>query len=211
MRSWVSFFFSLELQSNAIGITKAGGWMQPLEICGQHQIAGYCHMLQDRMAIQRGPRKAWANRYSATGTLQWHRLGSAQLGTALLREGRVLVSRRVKLGTAAWAANQLCTGAAACAPAQDDPGLLFIQHLLICIWVLCPVLCPTVHKGFENTKCAQRRVNKMVRHWVFPQRAGWGHRDSLENRRFRQSCNACKEPAEEMEPGCLLWYMAEKQ
>lgn len=44
--------------------------------------------------------------------------------SALLREGSVLVSRKVKLGTAAWAANQLCTGAAACAPAQDDPGFL---------------------------------------------------------------------------------------
>lgn len=75
------------------------------------------------------------------------------------------MSRKVKLGTAAQAANQLCTRAAACAPAhQDDPGFLFIQHLFICICILCPVLCPTVQEGFENTECVQRMVNKIVRH-----------------------------------------------
>lgn len=74
-------------------------------------------------------RQEWANRHWATDTLHWGvkpctGTGSAQLGTSSPEGGRVLVSRKVKLGTAAWAANQLCTGAAACAPAQDDPGFL---------------------------------------------------------------------------------------
>lgn len=113
-------------------------------------------MLQDRMAIQRGPGKAkMAKQTQLQAVPSWV--------PALLRQGKLLVSRKVKLGTAAQAANQLCTAAAACAPAQDDPGFLFTQHLLICIWILCPER-PSVHKGFENTECVQRRVSKMVRH-----------------------------------------------
>lgn len=63
-------------------------------------------------------RQEWANRHSAPDTPHWPRLGSAQLGISSPEEGRLLLSRKVKLSTAARAANQLCTGAAACAPAQ---------------------------------------------------------------------------------------------
>lgn len=144
-------------------------------------------MLQDRMAIQRGPGKARMGKQTqlqtpctATG---W---AVPSCVPALLRQEKLLVSRKVKLDTAAQAANQLCTAAAACAPAQDDPGFLFMQHLFICICILCSVLRPSVRKGFENTECVQRRVSKMVRHWVCLQRTGGEHRDCLENRRSRQ-------------------------